>query len=97
MTCRPARMRFCALTASLVSLGSATVAPVCSAQVRGWDTGLDAQLDSIRIAWRVPGMAVAVVSHGKVIHLAGYGLRDVEAKLPVTPATKFATSISIIL
>ena len=62
------------------------------AQVRGWDTGLDAQLDSIREAWRVPGMAVAVVSKGKVIYLKGYGLRDVDAKLPVTPDTKFAVA-----
>jgi len=29
-------------------------------------------------------MAVAVVSKGKVIHIKGYGLRDVDAKLPVT-------------
>jgi CubicO group peptidase (beta-lactamase class C family) len=35
-------------------------------------------------------MAVAVVAKGKVIHLKGYGLRDVDAKLPVTPETKFA-------
>jgi CubicO group peptidase (beta-lactamase class C family) len=30
------------------------------------------------------------VAKGKVIHLAGYGLRDVDAKLPVTAETKFA-------
>jgi len=61
-----------------------------SAQVRGWDAGLDAQLDSIRQAWKVPGMAVAIVAKGKVIHLKGYGLRDVEANLPVNVDTKFA-------
>lgn len=61
-----------------------------SAQVAGWDRGLDAELDSIRRAWNVPGMAVAVVAKGKVIHVKGYGWRDVEAQLPVTPDTKFA-------
>lgn len=60
------------------------------AQVPGWNRGLDAELDSIRKAWNIPGMAVAVVAKGKVIHLAGYGLRDVDAQLPVTPETKFA-------
>lgn len=60
------------------------------AQVPGWDRGLDAELDSIRRAWNVPGMAVAVVAKGKVIHLKGYGWRDAEAQLPVTPDTKFA-------
>jgi len=61
-----------------------------AAQQAGWDRGLDALLDSIRVQWRVPGMAVAVISKGKVIHRAGYGLRDVAGKLPVSPDTKFA-------
>jgi len=60
------------------------------AQVPGWNRGLDAELDSIRRAWNVPGMAVAVVAKGQVIHLKGYGWRDVAAQLPVTPETKFA-------
>ncbi len=60
------------------------------AQQPGWDRGFDALMDSIRVQWNVPGMAVAVVSKGKVIHMAGYGLRDVAARLPVTPDTKFA-------
>ena len=40
--------------------------------------------------WKVPGMAVAVVQNGKVVLLKGYGYRDVEKKLPVTPATLFS-------
>ncbi len=60
------------------------------AQQPGWDRGFDALMDSIRVQWNVPGMAVAVVSKGRVIHMAGYGLRDVAAKLPVTTDTKFA-------
>lgn len=60
-----------------------------AAQQPGWDRGFDALMDSIRVQWRVPGMAVAVVSKGKVIHIAGYGLRDVANKRPVTPDTKF--------
>ncbi len=60
------------------------------AQQPGWGRGFDALMDSIRVQWNVPGMAVAVVSKGKVIHMAGYGLRDVAAKLPVTTDTKFA-------
>ncbi|HEX4935341.1 MAG TPA: serine hydrolase, partial [Gemmatimonadaceae bacterium] len=70
-----------------ILLGSASPVP---AQVPGWNRGLDAELDSIRRAWNIPGMAVAVVARGEVIHLKGYGWRDVDAKLPVTPETKFA-------
>jgi CubicO group peptidase (beta-lactamase class C family) len=40
--------------------------------------------------WRVPGAALAVVQDGKVVLTRAYGLRDVEASLPVTPATQFA-------
>lgn len=76
------------LVASVVAaLGAA---PTLPAQVPGWNRGLDVELDSIRKAWNIPGMAVAVVAKGKVVHLEGYGLRDVEARQPVTPETKFA-------
>ncbi len=40
--------------------------------------------------WEVPGMALGVVQKGKVVHLKGYGLRDVEGKLPVTAGSQFA-------
>jgi YD repeat-containing protein len=39
--------------------------------------------------WKVPGVAVGVVQDGKVILLKGYGYRDVEKQLPVTPNTLF--------
>ena len=40
--------------------------------------------------WKVPGAAVAVVQGDKVILLKGYGYRDLEKQLPVTPNTLFA-------
>src|SRR5690242_3359020 len=40
--------------------------------------------------WKVPGAALAVVQDGKVVLTRAYGQRDVEADLPVTPATQFA-------
>ena len=40
-------------------------------------------------AFEVQGMAVAVVRGGETIFLKGYGSRDVEKNLPVTPATYF--------
>lgn len=68
----------------------ACTAPAAVAQVPGWDRGLDEELDAIRRDWKIPGMAVAVVAKGRVIHAKGYGLRDVQAQLPVTTDTKFA-------
>lgn len=38
----------------------------------------------------VPGVAVAIVQKDRVIFARGFGLRDVEQRLPVTPNTLFA-------
>ena len=50
-----------------------------------------AELDRLAAAamadWKVPGVALAVVQHGKLALTRGYGQRDVEASLPMTPAT----------
>ena len=39
--------------------------------------------------WHVPGMAIGVVQNDEVILNAGYGLRNVEQNLPITPDTVF--------
>lgn len=39
--------------------------------------------------WKVPGAALAIVQDGKVVLTRGYGQRDIEADLPVTPQTHF--------
>ena len=54
------------------------------------DARFDAQIDSVLKAWRVPGAAIAVVNRGKVVHLKGYGFKDIAGRAPVTPQTKFA-------
>lgn len=45
--------------------------------------------DSVRVEWRAPGLAVAIVKDGKVIFSEGFGLRDVANGLPVTTRTVF--------
>ncbi|MGH9776903.1 MAG: serine hydrolase [Candidatus Acidiferrales bacterium] len=52
--------------------------------------GFDAWVEQEMKKWTVPGLAVAVVKDGEVILLKGYGYRDVEKQLPVTPQTLFA-------
>jgi len=52
--------------------------------------GLDEFIEGVMKEWKVPGMAIAVVHDGKVIHSKGYGFRDVEKQLAVTPKTIFA-------
>ena len=40
--------------------------------------------------WKVPGLGVAIVEDGKTVFARGYGWRNVEQQLPVTPDTLFA-------
>ena len=57
------------------------------------DSKLDYLDDFVTTAqkdFKAPGVAVAVVAEGKVIHSKGYGLRNVDKNLPVTPKTLFA-------
>lgn len=52
--------------------------------------GLDEFIAAVMQDWKVPGLAIAIVKDGEVIHSKGYGFRDVKKKLPVTPKTLFA-------
>jgi len=36
-----------------------------------------------------PGLAIAVIRDGRVVHLAGYGCADLETATPITPQTQF--------
>lgn len=72
---------------AFAALGGAT-----AAQQRAPEplAGFDEFVEQVREAWQIPGLAVAIVQDGKVIHARGYGFRDLERKLPVTPDTLFA-------
>jgi CubicO group peptidase (beta-lactamase class C family) len=52
--------------------------------------GFNSWLEDEMEAWKIPGVAVAVVYKGEVVLCKGYGFRDVEKQLPVTPETLFA-------
>jgi len=52
-------------------------------------SNLESHINQVLQDWHVPGMAIGVVKDDEVILNAGYGLRDVEQNLPVTPDTVF--------
>lgn len=52
--------------------------------------GLDTALSRLLTDWNAAGFAVAVVEKNKIIYSKGFGYRDYEKKLPVTPNTLFA-------
>ncbi len=51
--------------------------------------GLDAKIEQALKDFDVPGLSIGIVVDGHVIATKGYGVRDIERKLPVTPETLF--------
>jgi CubicO group peptidase (beta-lactamase class C family) len=52
--------------------------------------GLDTAFARVLKEWHAAGFAVAVVEKNKVVYAKGFGYRDYENKIPVTPNTLFA-------
>ncbi len=52
--------------------------------------GLDTAFERILKEWHAAGFAVAVVEKDRIVYAKGFGYRDDEKKVPVTPNTLFA-------
>jgi CubicO group peptidase (beta-lactamase class C family) len=61
-----------------------------AAPVAALDQSFDALMDSTLALWKVPGIGLAVFKGDHVILMKGYGFKDLDAKAPVSPKTKFA-------
>src|SRR6185295_2600012 len=51
--------------------------------------GFDGEVEKILKDWNVPGCGVGIVMKTQLVFAKGYGYRDLEKKLPVTPNTLF--------
>jgi CubicO group peptidase (beta-lactamase class C family) len=71
------------VSAQSASTTSATPAAITDPALANFDQFVESELKK----WNVPGIAITVVKDGKVILKRGYGLRDVEKKLPMTENT----------
>ncbi|WP_082607037.1 serine hydrolase domain-containing protein [Lysobacter sp. Root983] len=85
----PARRSFTrflpACFAILLLAGCAGQAVREPAPLRG--PALDREVERLMQAARVPGLALAVIDDGRVVHLKAYGSRDLEQRLPLTTDT----------
>lgn len=52
--------------------------------------GYDAFVEQALADWKVPGFAIGIVVDDELVFARGFGYRDVDNKLPVTPKTLFA-------
>jgi len=79
------------LPAPTSTLASPHIAPVSHGDTASATlNGIDQFITSVMTEWEVPGLAIAVVHDGEIVLSKGYGYRNVEEELPVTPQTLFA-------
>lgn len=78
------------LTICLLSLSLLSNAQKRKTTIPDRFAGLDTALNHILTDWKAPGFAVAIIEKNKVVYAKGFGYRDYESKLPVTPNTLFA-------
>jgi len=64
--------------------------PTAIESLEGFDDFLEQAIKS----WNTPGLAIGIVVDDEVVYAKGFGLRDIENKLPVTPKTLFAIGSS---
>ena len=57
--------------------------------------GFDKTVEKILKDWNVPGCGIGIVVKDKLVFARGYGYRDLEKKLPVTPNTLFQIASNI--
>jgi CubicO group peptidase (beta-lactamase class C family) len=74
--------------ASLVLAGAWAAPSVLQAQVDSVDRFVEAYMRQRK----VPGLAVAIVEGGRPVKVKGYGLANVEHRVPVTPETLFQSA-----
>jgi CubicO group peptidase (beta-lactamase class C family) len=51
--------------------------------------GFEAELDSLRVVLRIPGIAAAIAKDGAIVWSKGFGFADAEAERPATPSTPY--------
>lgn len=73
-----------------LALASCMPTPCCPAPAEEPDlAGFARELDSLRIAARIPGLSAAVVRDGEVVFARGFGFADVERRIAATPETVY--------
>ncbi|MEI2710883.1 MAG: serine hydrolase [Chitinophagaceae bacterium] len=78
------------VTVLFLLIAAITFAQKKSKPVADRFAGIDAEMEKILSTWHGAGFAVAVVEKDKIVFAKGYGYKDYEKKLPVTPNTLFA-------
>jgi CubicO group peptidase (beta-lactamase class C family) len=52
-------------------------------------TAMDQRIRAEMTSQNIPGVSIAVASHGRILHIGTYGLADVELRVPVSDSTVY--------
>lgn len=56
-------------------------------KMENWSSGIEGQIKELMSKYKAVGLSVAVVKDNEVVYAQGFGHRDLEKKLPMTPNT----------
>lgn len=74
-------------------LGSSTYAQ--NVFTKEQTSGIETSITQVMKDWRIPGVAIAIIKDSEVVYAKGFGYRDLDRKLEVTPETIFAIRGSV--
>ena len=86
----PALAALCLLLAGRSAAATVAAPADADAERAATIARLDGEIEAMRRAWEVPGLAVAIVQHGEVLLAKGYGVRRLGGAEPVDADTLFA-------
>lgn len=74
------------ISLAFLFLSAGCVIPLSKSVIPG-EVAIDAEARRLMARENVQGMALAIIDHGRVVHVAAYGHRNVARELPLTTAT----------
>jgi CubicO group peptidase (beta-lactamase class C family) len=82
-------MIFGVLVLGLIGICLSATAAVGQGNLPAPSNRLESKIEEFRKLWNIPGLAVGIVKNDHVVFEKGFGYRDIENRLPVTPETQF--------
>jgi serine-type D-Ala-D-Ala carboxypeptidase/endopeptidase len=84
---RPIRALSPAIAISVMLMSGVFVSPVLAQDAAVLE--IDRTMENYRLDAHIPGMVWGIVQDGRLVHVKGAGVQDVDAKRPVTPDSLF--------
>ncbi|MCC6988807.1 MAG: beta-lactamase family protein, partial [Acidobacteria bacterium] len=77
------------VAALVVCVAPGLVPTAAEAQSAATLAAIDREMEHYRLDAHIPGMVWGIVKDGRLVHVKGAGVQDIDVKRPVTPDTRF--------